>query len=231
MASTLTSYRPIEHLPPSGRAQERAFAPASTMDSNPQLTNAGDGKPRSTSAATASVPATLHHSASMPQLPALSSLASIAAAGDSHPLRSVTTNILSHTLHRPNISIYIHTQSMRHVISNPLYPRKARSGVQEIFVTPAIILYRYRRFYSNLWYVGTCTSTGANFIIDNQAVYRWNKQGIELCHVVALGHKCWRSRSWEFSCKLKYILSFILFSCPNRGYTKRSTLFQYIVVV
>ncbi|KFY36539.1 hypothetical protein V495_07803 [Pseudogymnoascus sp. VKM F-4514 (FW-929)] len=90
MASTLTSYRPIEHLPPSGHAQERAFAPASTMDSNPQLTNAGDGKPRSTSAATASVPATLHHSASMPQLPALSSLASIAAAGDSHPLRQFT---------------------------------------------------------------------------------------------------------------------------------------------
>ncbi|KFY90997.1 hypothetical protein V500_04861 [Pseudogymnoascus sp. VKM F-4518 (FW-2643)] len=89
MASTLTSYRPLEHLPPSGRPQERAFAPTSTMDPNPQLTTVGDGKPRS-SLATTAVSSTLHHSASMPQLPALSSLASIAAGGDSHPLRQFT---------------------------------------------------------------------------------------------------------------------------------------------
>ncbi|KFY73579.1 hypothetical protein V499_06339 [Pseudogymnoascus sp. VKM F-103] len=86
MASTLTSYRPIEHLPPAGRPQDRAFGPASTMDPNPQLTAAGGAKPRSTSA----VSSTLHHSASMPQLPALSSLASIAASADSHPLRQFT---------------------------------------------------------------------------------------------------------------------------------------------
>ncbi|KFZ22863.1 hypothetical protein V502_02656 [Pseudogymnoascus sp. VKM F-4520 (FW-2644)] len=89
MASTLTSYRPLEHLPPSGRPQERAFAPTSTMDPNPQLTTVGDGKPRSSLATTAGS-SSLHHSASMPQLPALSSLASIAAGGDSHPLRQFT---------------------------------------------------------------------------------------------------------------------------------------------
>lgn len=47
---------------------------------------------------------------------------------------------------------------------------------------------------------------GANFITDNQAVYRWNnKQGTELCHVVAVGHQCRRSRSWEFSCKFIHL--------------------------
>ncbi|OBT52530.1 hypothetical protein VE04_07693 [Pseudogymnoascus sp. 24MN13] len=114
MASTLTSYRPIEHLPPAGRPQDRAFGPVSTMDTNPQLTAAGGAKPRSTSA----VSSTLHHSASMPQLPALSSLASIAASADSHPLRSVTTNSL-YILHT---SIHIQTQTVRHDVSKFLHP-------------------------------------------------------------------------------------------------------------
>ena len=67
--------------------------------------------------------------------------------------------------------------------------------------------------------------TGANFIIDNQAVYRWNnntnKQGVELCHVVAVGHKCWRSRVGKFSCKfiilffISPLLSWLLVGHPN----------------
>ncbi|KFY17084.1 hypothetical protein V491_05134 [Pseudogymnoascus sp. VKM F-3775] len=96
MASTLTSYRPLEHLPQPGRPQERAFAPTSTMDPSPQLTSAGDPKPRSASSGTAGS-ATLHHSASMPQLPALSSLASIAASRDSHPLKQFTAGTTTPT--------------------------------------------------------------------------------------------------------------------------------------
>jgi hypothetical protein len=96
--------------------------------------------------------------------------------------------------------------------SFPILERRVREFRR--YLSPLQFLYRYRRFYSNLWYGRYMYRTGANFITDNQAVYRWNnnKQGIELCHVVALGHKCWGSRTGKFSCKFYIPSIFYLFT-------------------
>ena len=71
---------------------------------------------------------------------------------------------------------------------------------------------------------------GANFITDNQAVYRWNKQGIELCNVVAVGHECRRSRTGKFSCKFIfpffYYFYYFIVGVPNILFRS----FQYIVL-
>lgn len=90
MASALTSYRaaPIEHLPPSAKEARDVpgFTPTSTMDSSHQLLASGDPISRPSSTSTTQS-ATLHHSASMPQLPGLSSLASVASGRNSPQLR------------------------------------------------------------------------------------------------------------------------------------------------
>ena len=91
-ASTLAPYRaqPTEHLP-SPRQQVRdlhSFKTAHSLEDGRQsLPTLGD--PISRPSSTSTQNSTLHHSASLPQLPGLSALASIASSSNSPQLRYV----------------------------------------------------------------------------------------------------------------------------------------------
>ncbi len=91
-ASTLAPYRasPIEHLHPASREQARdlpSFKMANAFDDGRQSLPALE--PISRPSSTSTQNSIVHHSASLPQLPGLSALASLASTNNSPQLRYV----------------------------------------------------------------------------------------------------------------------------------------------